>query len=132
MAHLLTEKEYSAEAKVHRDWLNWVFGITTFLYAVTALQFPSPWKICLLGLLLWIPMYIYAFKSVPPSLRALRQLAKEGDTECKALLKLIETKHMGLSATLESSLLWISWVLYIAVLLTGADHPLDFMLWFKR
>jgi len=74
---LIKENEYAAEAAKHVDWINWVFSITVFLFVITALQFKSPWKICLVGLLIVIPMYIYAFRSIPPSLVALRRLAKE-------------------------------------------------------
>jgi hypothetical protein len=132
MAHLLTEQEYAAESKVHRDWLNWVFGITTFLYAVAALQFPSPWKMCLLGLALWIPMYIHAFTSIPSSLGALRQLASEGSGEAKDILRVIESRHMGLRAVLKAFVLWASWILYISVLLSFFGPPYDFILWFQR
>lgn len=121
--NLIKENEYAAEAAKHVDWINWIFSITVFLFAITALQFKSPWKICLIGLLIVIPMYIYAFRSFPPSLVALRQLAKESpnNEELSSLKIHLEQKYHGWRAALAVSPLWISMAFYIFVMASGVD-----------
>ncbi|MEN1943211.1 hypothetical protein WCE55_05025 [Luteimonas sp. MJ293] len=127
---LIKENEYAAEAAKHVDWVNWIFSITVFLFAITALQFNSPWKICLVGLLIIVPMYVYAFRSFPPSLVALRQLVKEdpGNEELSKLKVHLERKYHGWRAALSVSPLWISIAFYLFVMASGAEkfallHP---------
>ncbi|MFC5491302.1 hypothetical protein [Dokdonella soli] len=122
MPTLLTEREYAIEARIHMDWLCWIFGLTTFLLSITALQFTTPWKIALLGLGAVIPMYVHAFRSFPPSLYALRQLAREGNAEAKNIAIFIEKKYHGWSAVRTSSIAWISLALYVSVLFSKVKH----------
>ncbi len=120
---LITENEYAAEAARHIEWLNWMFGITLFLFAISALQFKSPWKVCLVGLLLVIPMYVHAFRSFPPSMVSLRQLAKDEpqNVEIKELVAHLERKYHSWKAAIELSPLWIAFAFYVAVMATGLE-----------
>ena len=100
-----------------------MFGVTLLLFAISALQFKSPWKVCLVGLFLVIPMYIHAFRSFPPSLIALRQLAKDDpqDTEISNLVTTFERKYHSWKAAASLSPLWIAIVFYLAVMASGSD-----------
>ncbi|QFI38791.1 hypothetical protein FR932_13490 [Moritella marina ATCC 15381] len=114
---LLTEQEYEVEAKKHIDWLNWIFGITTFLLTLTSLQFAQPWKVCFVGSFLIVPMYIYGYRSFPPSLIILRGLRKEypKDDELKELTGRLEKKFHGIRVFISAAPFWISMVFYTFV-----------------
>ena len=71
---LITDAEYAAEVKSHSDYLNWIFGVTTFFLAVACLQFVTPWRPAVVCLGAVVPMYAYAFANLPMSLKVLRKL----------------------------------------------------------
>ncbi|SNY64821.1 hypothetical protein [Stenotrophomonas sp. CC120223-11] len=118
---LATLAEGAQEARRHADWLNWVFGITTFGLTLTALQFASPWKIALLCLPIVLSMYVYAWYSFPPTLRALRKLAKEHpkDPDVAKLTAEFEKSHNGLRAFMRVLPMTIAILVYLYVLATG-------------
>jgi len=120
---LLTETEYAAEARAHVEWLNWIFGITSFFLALTALQFASPWKIALIGLPLFASMYIHAFRSFPPSLVALRHLAKQNpqDASLREMQDRLERRFHGWRAVIRLAPFWIGLASYAVVLFSGTD-----------
>jgi len=133
---LLTETEYEVEARGHVEWLNWIFGITTFFLALTALQFNSPWKIAVVGLPLFVSMYIHAFRSFPPSLIALRDLVRKHPErlDLAELQKRLERRFHGWRAVMRLAPFWIGLVLYVVVLFSEADitEATDFALaWVK-
>ncbi|MGE8273347.1 hypothetical protein [Stenotrophomonas sp.] len=118
---LATLAEGAQEARRHADWLNWIFGITTFGLTLTALQFASPWKIALLCLPIVLSMYVYAWYSFPPTLRTLRKLAKEHpeDLEVAKLTAEFEKSHNGLRAFLRVIPMIFAMLVYLFVLATG-------------
>jgi hypothetical protein len=127
---LLSEGELAAEAKAYSNWLNWVFAVLTANMAIGALQFPQPWKIALLGLVVVAPMYMFAFVSFPASLRALRALHKETqDSEVKRLLEYYEAKYFGATSIYRNAVLWLALALYVTVLLSFSS-PFSAILWF--
>ncbi|MCU6433119.1 hypothetical protein LPB67_04935 [Undibacterium sp. Jales W-56] len=74
---LIKDHEYVREANAQKEWLNWVFAVTTMGLALTCLQFKSPQRPALLCLFIIVPMYCHAFQNIPPSLRALKDLKRE-------------------------------------------------------
>ncbi|MEN5206164.1 hypothetical protein ABE473_17110 [Stenotrophomonas sp. TWI700] len=130
---LLTRFEYSKKAMVHMQWMRWVFGLTTFLLAVTALGFDSPWRVGWLGLAAIIPMYVHAFTGHPEELRELRKLARDhtdpGHAEAQAVLKAIESEFHGLRAVAQLAILWVGLLVYLAICFSFAE-PFDAILWF--
>lgn len=132
---LLTFSEYQAKAETHLQWLCWVFGLTTILIAIAALQFPSPWKAAWLGLTAVIPMYLYAFTGQPQELRILRRLAQnKNDPSCgeaHGLLKKIEREFHGAKIAARLHILWIAILLYGTVCLSFAK-PFSAILWVTR
>jgi predicted cobalt transporter CbtA len=127
---LLPEGEMAAEAKVHSDWLNWIFAVSTATMAITALQFQHPWRVALLGLVVVVPMYFFAFVSFPASLRALREICQDTkDSEATKLLKYYESKYFGWSALYRNAGLWLALALYVTVLFSRTE-PCSKVLWF--
>jgi hypothetical protein len=129
---LIDDNEYANGATKHLDWVNWVFAITVYLFAVTALQFNSPWKICLLGLPLIILMNIHAILSFPQSLLDLRRWRKE-QPENQRLIELenkLEKEFHGWRAALKALPLWISVILYIVVMVSS-KVDLELIHWLK-
>lgn len=123
MRKLLSEQEYAAEAKKHVEWLNWIFGVTTFLLTLTSLQFNTPWKVCFVGAFLIVPMYAYGFFSFPPSLITLRELCKENpeDLNLNDLKNKLEKKFHGVKAVFTTTPFIISMTFYVLVLATCFD-----------
>ncbi|CAM3215003.1 hypothetical protein [Moritella viscosa] len=133
---LLTEQEYEAEAKQHIDWLNWIFGITTFVLTLTSLQFDHPWKVCFVGSFLIVPMYIHGYRSFPPSLITLRELCKEDpkNEELKELTERLEKKFHGIRVFISAAPFWISMVFYTFVfgtMIESFDFVLPWIEWIK-
>ncbi|HDY8178583.1 hypothetical protein ACODG7_16185 [Vibrio anguillarum] len=123
MNNLLSEYEYAAEAKKHVEWLNWIFGITTFMITLTSLQFQTPWKVCFVGAFIIVPMYVYGFLSFPPSLIALRELCKENpeNQEINELKIKLENEYHGIGAFFATVPFAVSMTFYIFVLGTAID-----------
>ena len=132
---LLSSAEYKAKAENHTQWLCWIFGLTTILMAIAALEFPSPWRIAWLGLSAIVPMYVYAFTGHPEELRVLRELAKDQGASDRAVaaqrLKEVEVEFHGWRTALRMAILWIALVLYIAVCFSFTS-PFCHILWFAR
>ena len=127
---LLSESELAAEAKAHSDWLNWIFAVSTATLAIGALQFQHPWRVALLGLVVVVPMYFFAFFSFPASLRALREICRDTrDEEARKLLKYYESKYFGFSALYRNAALWLALSLY-AIVLFSCVEPFSRVLWF--
>jgi hypothetical protein len=118
---LATLAEGGQEARRHADWLNWIFGITTFGLTLTALQFASPWKIALLCLPIVLSMYVYAWYSFSPTVRALRKLAKEHpeNLEVAELMADLQKSNNGLRAFLRVFPMSFAMLVYLYVLATG-------------
>lgn len=114
---LITDSEYALEAKDYSDYLNWVFGASTFFLSISCLQFPVPWRAAVVCLGVVVPMYIYALISFPRSLRALRTLYKETkNSEVKSSIKHLEAKFHGWRFFVSNSIAFIAILLFLSVL----------------
>ena len=122
---LVSSNEYRKKAESHTEWLCWIFGITTIVIAITALSFPSPWRVAWLGLVAVIPMYVRAFTGVPEELKLLRALAKDrsaADREVAATrVREIEKEFHGWRTARRMLVLWLALALYACVCLSFAE-----------
>jgi len=114
---LITDEEYAREVKVHSDYLNWVFGLSTIFLSVACLQFNTPWKAAVVCLVAIVPMYAYAFRSFPVSLKVLRRLyAETKDVALKSELQRLERKYHGWRVLFTNGILWLALLLYLSIL----------------
>ena len=129
---LISDEEYAKEAKSQSDYLNWIFGVTTFFLTLTCLQFNTPWKVAVICLGSVIPMYIYAIACLPISLRVLRALNRETkDPEVQQILAHLERKFHGLGVVYTNAILWISLLFFLTVLFSFDQRLQPLILWIK-
>lgn len=127
---LITDAEYANEVKLHSDYLNWVFGISTIFLSLACLQFPTPWRAAIICLGAVLPMYFYAFASFPASLKVLRSLYKETkDESVKSTIKHLEKKFHGQRVIFTNFILWFGLALFLFVL--GSEYFQPLLQWIK-
>jgi hypothetical protein len=126
-----TYADYEKEAEVYYEWANWVFGLSTFLFAITALQFKSPWRIAALGLIVIVPMFLSVPRRQPPLRMKLRMQAINGDKKINQLLDRVETNLYGLRAAFRHPLVLSSVALYLIVLFSWAPIFSGLVAWFQ-
>ena len=127
---LVKDDEYAREASAQIDWLNWVFAFATFGLAITCLQFKSPQRPALLCLLVVGPMYWHALKSIPPSLRALKDLQRESsDPRVSAEIDYLVRKYHGWKSLPRHLAFLAAPVVYFLVLFFGNTEIFS---WFQK
>lgn len=126
---LFDEEAYRDEAARHNEFLNSVLGLLAFTLALTCLGFEHPDRAALLCLGIIAPIYWQAFRRFPPTLYALRALAKEApdEGEVKEAVKYLEKKYHGFSALFKNNLVLIIGLTFYGVVLL---HP-EALIWFK-
>ena len=131
---LLTSKEFEAETKSIFKFLNFTLGMGLFMQTMTALQFPSPWKINLLALPLWI-FFLFQVSKMPYSLIALRALASETSNKEAIENKKIIERQYSRGMLFKAPIMWIGLVFYIIVLINPlfphAQPIKNFIHWIK-
>ena len=110
---LISDQEYAKEVEVHSNYLNWIFGLSTIFISISCLQFQSPWRAAVVGLVAVMPMYFYAFASLPVSLKVLRKLYSETkEQELKVRIEQLEKKFHGWRVIFTNAILWLGLILY--------------------
>jgi hypothetical protein len=127
---LIKDHEYFYEVRLQSNWLNWIFAITTFTITLSCLQFNTPWKPASLALIVILPMYIHAYKSIPESLKALRKLKSEtNNPNIDAEIKYLEKKFHGWTSLVRHVIMYAALFLYFSVLLI---HDAKWIIWLKE
>ena len=120
MTRLVKDHEYEIEVQRQFDWLNWIFSLATFTITLACLQFKTPWKPAALSLIVIAPMYWYAFKNIPASLKALRALRDETmNPSVVAEVKYLESKYHSWRAVVRLGMMFIVLILYFCVLVSS-------------
>jgi hypothetical protein len=109
--------------------MNSVLGFIAFTLALSCLSFTHPQRPAFLCLGIILPIYWRAFKSFPPTLYALRKLAKEKkDAQTIEKVKYLESKYHGMKSLFTDSLVLISGLTLYFLVLT---YP-ETLTWFTK
>jgi len=115
---LFDKKVLEKEAKIHRDFLNTVFGLACFTLSFTCANMSNPQKAAALCLFMIIPMWVKGYFYFPPTMRAVRELAKETkDSHTIELDKYLRTKYYGLISMLKKNIMYWSGLMFFILIL---------------
>lgn len=125
---LANDKEVIEECIKYNNAMNQLVGIILFSLGVGCVGTPNPQRMALVGLMIVIPIIIYAYKRFPPTIKTLRQLKKEtNDDEVSHLLCQIEKNHLNIKIVISDYLVYLAGILFYTLVLFSED----FVWWIK-